>query len=71
MSFVSELQNLLVEEKKVYDLSRNEEFADFNFVGFKETATTIDFVAFVKADNLTERQIVDLRDSFFNITQVV
>ncbi|ELS05454.1 hypothetical protein Xen7305DRAFT_00051980 [Xenococcus sp. PCC 7305] len=71
MSFVSELQKLLIKDKQVYNLSRNKEFAEFNFVGFKETATTIDFVAFVRADKLTEQQIVDLRDSFFNITQIV
>ncbi|MEM9276284.1 MAG: hypothetical protein AAGA80_25525, partial [Cyanobacteria bacterium P01_F01_bin.143] len=71
MSFISQIQRLLVVEKQVYNLSRNEEFVDFNFIGFKETAATIDFVAFVKADNLTESKIVNLRDSFFNITQIV
>lgn len=71
MSFISELQKNLIEEKQVYDLSRNKEFSEFNFVGFKETSTTIDLVAFVRADKLTERQIVNLRNSFFNITQIV
>ena len=71
MSFICELQNNLIEEKQVYDLSRNKVFAKFNFVGFKETNATIDFIAFVRADNLTEKQIVVLRDSFFNITQIV
>lgn len=70
-SFVSELRKLLVDEKQVYDLSRNEEFAAFNFIGFKETRLTIELVAFVKADGLTEQQIVNLRDRFFNITQLV
>lgn len=71
MSFISELKKNIIEEKQVYDLSRNQEFAEFNFIGFKETNTTIDFVSFVRADKLTERQIVDLRDSFFNIIQIV
>ena len=71
MSFIHKLQKNFIKEKQVYDLSRNEEFAEFNFVGFKETNATIDFVACVRADKLTERQIVNLRDSFFNITQTV
>lgn len=71
MSFICELQKKLIEDKQVYDLSRNQEFSEFNFVGFKETAKTIDFVALIRADKLTEKQIVDLRDSFFNITQTV
>lgn len=71
MSFVSELRNNLVNTRQVYDLSRNKDFWEFNFIGFKETAATIDFVAFVRADKLTERQIVKLRDSFFKITQIV
>ncbi|MEM7580324.1 MAG: hypothetical protein AAF316_10835 [Cyanobacteria bacterium P01_A01_bin.80] len=71
MNLISKLQNLLVEEKQVYNLSRNEEFAEFKFVGCKKTDTTIDFVAFVKADELTKKQILDLCDSFFQIIQVV
>ncbi len=71
MNFISQLGKLLLDEKQVYDLSRNEEFAEFNFIGFKETRLTIDLVAFVKADSLTEKEVVNLRDRFFNITQIV
>ncbi len=70
-TFFSELRKLLVEEKQVYDLSRNDIFAEFHFIGFKETPFQIDLVAFVKADDLTENEIVNLRDRFFNITQMV
>ena len=71
MSFVSELRHLLVSEKEVYDLSKNEEFKEFNFIGVKETSSTIDMVAFIQADSLTETQIVSLRDKFFRIVQIV
>lgn len=71
MGFITELQNNLIKEKQVYNLSRNREFEEFGFVGFKETATTIDFVALIEADKLTEKQIVDFRDSFFEIVQLV
>lgn len=71
MGFIAELQNNLIKEKEVYNLSRNREFGKFGFVGFKETATTIDFVALVEADKLTEKQIVDFRDSFFEIVKLV
>ena len=70
-TFFSELRKLLVDEKQVYDLSRNDIFADFHFIGFKETTLQIDLVAFVKADGLTESDIVNLRDHFFNMTQMI
>ncbi|MEH2301189.1 MAG: hypothetical protein V7K88_19870 [Nostoc sp.] len=71
MSFITELRTRLISDKQVYDLSRNEEFAEFNFIGLKETPLSVDLVAFTKADGFTEKQIVDLRDKFFNITQIV
>ncbi|MBD2198398.1 MULTISPECIES: hypothetical protein [Calothrix] len=71
MSFITELRTRLISDKQVYDLSRNEEFAEFNFIGLKETPLSVDLVAFTKADGFTEKQIVDLRDRFFNITQIV
>ncbi|MDF5707316.1 MAG: hypothetical protein PUP90_06450 [Nostoc sp. S4] len=71
MSFIAQLRTSLISDKQVYDLSQNEEFAEFNFIGLKETLLTVDLVAFTKADGLTEKQIVDLRDKFFKITQIV
>jgi hypothetical protein len=70
-TFLSELRKTLVEEKQVYDLSRNDIFGDFHFIGFKETKLQINLVAFVKADDLTETEIVNLRDRFFNMTQMI
>ena len=69
--FISELRTRLIIEKQVHDLSRDEEFAEFDFIGFKQTSLTLDFVAFKKADELNERQIVQLCDKFFEITQMV
>ena len=71
MSFIDSLRQLLIEQKAVYNLSRNQEFSSFYFIGFKESATSIDFVTCVEADRLTERQIVDLRDQFFMAVQAV
>lgn len=69
--FIYELQTRLNNDKQIYDLSRNEEFGEFNFIGLKETPVAVELVGFTKADRLTERQIVNLRDKFFNITQIV
>ena len=66
MSFVTYAKNILIKELNVYDLSRNREFSNFYFIGLKETPFTRDFVTFVEADNMTEREIVTLRDIFLN-----
>jgi len=71
MSFIATLRKSLIDGKAVHDLSRNKEFSDFYFIGFKESFATIDFVTFVESDEITERQIVDLRDKFFNAVQAV
>ncbi len=71
ISFISELRTCLVNDKQVYELFRNEEFAEFHFIGLKETPLTVDLVALIKADGLTEKQIVELRDRVFNITQII
>lgn len=71
MSFISDLRNRLINDEKVDDLSKNERFAEFNFIGLKETRLTLDLVAFTKADGLTGEQISNLCDKFFNITKIV
>lgn len=58
----------LITERDIYDLSRNPEFTDFSFVGYRETALSIDLVALVEGDGLTERDIVNRRDHFFETT---
>ncbi len=67
--FISELRTRLIHDKGVYDLSRN--FSDFDFIGFKRNSPIVELVAFKKADGLNERQIVELRDRFFEITQTL
>lgn len=71
MCFVAELKQRLLTKTSIYDLSRNQEFSSFYFIGCKETPVSIDFVTFVEADELTERQLVDLRDRFFAAMQAV
>ena len=71
MSFVSALGNQLLRDEPIDDLSRNEKFAQFNFIGVKETFLTLELVALTKADGLTEDQISELCDKFFNITKIV
>ncbi|MGC1309359.1 MAG: hypothetical protein WA885_19230 [Phormidesmis sp.] len=71
MSFITYLKRLLVEQKAVYDLSRNQEFNSFYFIGFRKSAAAINFITCVEADRLTECQIVELRDQFFNAVQAV
>ncbi len=71
MSFVSDLRNCLINDEKIDDLSKNERFAEFNFIGLRETKLTLDLVSFTKADGLTREQISELCDRFFNITKIV
>ena len=71
MSFISDLHYKLVNDEPVDDLSRNEKFTDFSFVGLKETALTVDVFAFTKADGLDEPQIAKLCDQFFNIVRII
>lgn len=69
MSFIAQAGQALIRDQGVYDLSRNSEFAAFAFIGYKERAAAIDYIAFVEADRCTENEIVDRRDRFFEITR--
>jgi hypothetical protein len=69
MSFIAQAGQALILDKGVYDLSRNSEFAAFAFIGYKERAAAIDYIAFVDADRCTENELADLRDRFFEITR--
>lgn len=69
--FISELQKRLINDEQFDNFSGNEKFAEFNFVGLKETPLTVDLFAFVKADGMTQKQISELCDKFFNVTQIV
>jgi len=54
MNFISMLVENLITESSIYDLSRNPEFVDFGFVGYRETALSIDLVALVVGDGLIQ-----------------
>jgi hypothetical protein len=71
LPFISHLRDRLVAEKALHDLSRNAEFASFPLIGCHTSAVSVDFVAFRAADRLTERQIVSLRNEFFDAVQHV
>ena len=67
-SFIAVVTEQLMQEEQLRNLSVDSEFY---FLGYRETPTAIDFVAFVEADELTERQVVDLRDQFFRAVQTI
>jgi hypothetical protein len=69
MNFITELGSRIVKDLSVYDLTRNPEYNGFDFIGFRETTLGIDYIALVRADAITEKAIVRLRDAFFDITQ--
>ena len=69
MSFISALATWLRATKEVQDLSRNREFVNFDFIGVKDSSLTLDVVALVNADTLTEREIVERRNQFFEIVR--
>jgi len=70
MSSISQhLGARLVREKEAHDLSRNTELANFQFIGYRTSATAVELVAFCDADDLTERDIVRRRDEFFGLAR--
>ncbi|HEX2205459.1 MAG TPA: CHAT domain-containing protein [Longimicrobium sp.] len=71
LSFIEYLRGRLVAEKGLHDLSRNAELARFPLTGFHTSAVSVDFVAFVVADGLTESQVVSLRNEFFDAVRHV
>lgn len=69
--FIAALGAALCSEPNVLDLSRNSEFADFGMIGLRENDLGIDLFAFVSADQLTETQIVQLRDQCLLLTRTL
>jgi len=69
LPFINYLRDRLVAEKGLHDLSRNAELASFPVIGFHTSTVSMDFVAFRVADRLTERQVVSLRNEFFDAVQ--
>jgi hypothetical protein len=59
----------VVREKEAHDLSRNPEFASFQFLGYRTSAAAVDLVALCDADGLTEGDVVRLRDEFFELVR--
>ena len=70
-SFIADFRDQLIQRKQIHDLSRNSEFSEFYFIGYQAVPSAIDFIGLVEADGLSERQIVDLRDQFFEAVQTV
>jgi hypothetical protein len=59
----------VVREKEAHDLSRNPEFASFQFLGYRTTAAAVELVALCDADGLTEGDVVRRRDEFFELVR--
>ena len=59
----------IVRDKEAHDLSRNPEFASFQFLGYRTTAAAVELVALCDADGLTEGDIVRRRDEFFELVR--
>jgi len=54
MEFIAAARSRVTANEYVYDLSRNAEFASFDFIALHDTHTTLDLVAFKDAAELTE-----------------
>ncbi|HEX6037896.1 CHAT domain-containing protein [Longimicrobium sp.] len=59
----------IVRDKEAHDLSRNAEFARFQFLGYRTSATAVELVALCDADGLNEGDVVRLRDEFFDLVR--
>lgn len=69
MSFVDDIRQLLTSDPQVSDLVEKKSLSEFSFIGIKETACSLDVFAFVQSDELTEGEVSEICDKFFNITQ--
>jgi hypothetical protein len=63
------LGELIVREKEAHDLSRNPEFERFQFLGYRTSPLAVELVALCDADELTESDVVRLRDEFFGLVR--
>ncbi|MBB4635975.1 CHAT domain-containing protein [Longimicrobium terrae] len=63
------LGEYLVRERAAHHLSRNPEFASFQFLAFHTSAAGVDLVAMCDADAMTEGEVVRLRDEFFDLVR--
>lgn len=68
-SISQQLGRHIVRDRDAHDLSRNVEFASFQFLGYRTSATAVELVALCDADGLTEGDIVRLRDEFFGLVR--
>jgi hypothetical protein len=64
-----QLGTAIVRDKEAHDLSRNPEFANFQFIGYRASAAAVELVALCDADGLLEGDIVRLRDEFFDLVR--
>jgi hypothetical protein len=63
------LGEYIVQEKEAHDLSRNPEFASFQFLGYRTSAVAVELVALCDADGISEGDVVRRRDEFFDLVR--
>lgn len=63
------LGEYLVQEKEAHDLSRNPEFASFQFLGYRTSSAAVEVVGLCDADGLSEGDVVRRRDEFFELVR--
>jgi hypothetical protein len=68
---IDDLRRHLVADKQLHDLTGNEEFDNFDLIGYRRTRLALEFVAMVQADDLNERRIVNLRKQYFEIVKTL
>ena len=69
MNFVNSIKQQLTTDPQVDDLLKDENLSEFGFIGIKEATVSLDIFAFVTADNLSQLDVSDICDRFFNITR--
>lgn len=66
-TFIGQIKTQLSQDDSWRDWSEN--FPRFSLLGYRENPTLLDFFALVKADDLIERQVVELRKTFFSVVR--
>lgn len=66
---INSITEYLTLNEELIDISQQISYNIFDFIGYKETKGAFQLLAFVKADNLTQKEITNVCDKYLEITK--